>query len=86
MIWAKKTLNCRQVTIPHADITAIISNYNSGKRPVMLVSVYIFYVLNQREKGFRQLISRLRLIQEAYQLEKDLDQKLELTVTGDFNR
>lgn len=55
MIWAHKALKCRQVTIPHPDITAVISSYEREKKSIMLISVYVPCVTNQREKNLRQL-------------------------------
>lgn len=55
MIWANKAFQCRQVTIPHADITAVVSSFETEKRSVMLISVYIPCITNQREKNLRQL-------------------------------
>lgn len=84
MIWANKAIGCRQVCIPHADVTAVITSNQS--RSTMVVSVYIPCVVNNQRKDFRRLFSRLKLIEDAHRLEKTLDPALELVVCGDFNR
>ena len=86
MIWANKAFQCRQVTIPHSDITAVVSSFEKEKRSVMLILVYILCIINQREKNLRQLTTRLEMIEKAYRQERSLNKRLELIVTGDFNR
>ena len=86
MIWANKVFQCQQVTIPHADITAVVSGFEKEKRSMMLILVYIPCITNQREKNLRQLTTRLEMIEKAYRQERSLDERLELIVTGDFNR
>ena len=54
-IWGRKDLKCRQVSIQHSDITAIIYDLEGEKRRIMLVSVYIPCIRNQREKDLQQL-------------------------------
>ena len=46
MIWANKAFQWQQVTIPYADITAVVSSFEKKKRSVMLISVYIPYIIN----------------------------------------
>ena len=86
MIWARKDLKCRQVSVKHPDITAIIYDLEGEKRRIMLVSVYVPCIKNQREKDLQQLITRLSLIKQVYATEKSVDADLELILTGDFNR
>ena len=86
MIWARKDLKCRQVNIKHPDVTAIIYDLAEKNRRIMLVSVYIPCIRNQREKDLQQLITRLSLIRQAYATDKSVDADLELILTGDFNR
>lgn len=50
MIWAHKDFKCRQVSIMHPDITAVVYYLDGEKRSIMLVSVYIPCITNQREK------------------------------------
>ena len=39
MIWASKVLRCKQIAIPHSDITGLIVQL--GKRIFLLISVYV---------------------------------------------
>lgn len=86
MIWERKDLKCHQFSIKHSDITAVIYDLEGKNRKIMLVSVYIPCIRNQRERDRKQLITRLSLIKQAYAIEKSVDVELELILTGDFNR
>ncbi len=82
----RERLLCRQVSIKHPDITAVIYNLKEKSRKIMLVSVYIPCIKKQREKDLQQVTTRLSLIKQAYADEKNTYSELELILKGDFNR
>ena len=53
MIWARKDLLCRQVSIKYPDIMAVIYDLKEKSRKIILVSVYIPCIKKQREKDLQ---------------------------------
>ncbi len=83
MIWGAKGQKIQQVTIHSSDITAVILFF--PERSIFLVSVYIPCGTGNVEDELR-LLARLDLIRHAYLKCKTTYPKLELVISGDFNR
>ena len=84
MIWASKVLRCKQIAIPHSNITGLAVHL--GNRFFLIISVYVPCSSRRIETNQQNLATRLHYIHQALEIEKSQNPETELILTGDFNR
>ena len=84
MIGASKGHHCKQIAIPHSDITGL--TVQIGKRRFLIISVYIPCSSGRVEIDQQNLATRLRYIYQALEGAKSQHPETALVLTGDFNR
>ncbi len=84
MIWASKNLYCKQIAIPHPDITGLTSQICN--RFFLIISMYVPCSSGRTEIDQQNLVTRLQHIHQAFEMEKSQNPETELILTGDFNR
>ena len=83
MIWASKDLHCKQIAIPHPDITGLTSQICN--RFFLIISMYIPCSSGQTKIDQQNLITQMPHIHQAFETEKSQNPKMKLILTGNFN-
>lgn len=84
MIWASKKIHCKQIAIPHPDITGLTVQLCG--RSFLNISIYVPYSSGRTEVDEQNLAIRLHHVYQAFERERSQNPEIEIIVAGDFNR